>query len=91
MKFTSPFGVYFLLSKLSSLLIVVQSLLTRLGFIALSKWLKFTSNSQRIRFMTLSVFSVYFINYGILYLIAPLHISVPLASRKIRGIYTDFN
>ena len=45
MKFSSAFGEYQLISQAPSILIVLQSLIARLSFIALGKWLTFTSNS----------------------------------------------
>lgn len=72
-------------------MIVLQSLTARIGFIALAKWLSFTSNSERMRFILVSVFLIYFLNYGVLYLIAPLSINLPIVSKILRGIYPDFN
>jgi len=91
MKFSSAFGEYQLISQATSILIVLQSLIARLSFIALGKWLTFTSNSQRMRFTLVSVFSIIFLNYGILYLITPLKIDVPLVSLIMSGVYYDFN
>ena len=91
MKFVGPFGEFYLLSQVVSIVIVLQSLAARTGFIALAKWLSFTSNSQRMRFILVSVFSIYFLNYGVLYLIAPLSIKLPFVSFLLRGVYPDFN
>ena len=44
-----------------------------------------------MRFTLLSVFSIIFLNYGILYLITPLKIEVPLVSLIMSGVYYDFN
>lgn len=54
--------------------IVVQSVIARTGFIELTKLIKYTSESQRMRFILVSVFKIYFINYGILYVLVPLKI-----------------
>lgn len=91
MKFVAPFGEFYLLSQCISILIVLQSLSARIGFIALAKWLSFTSNSQRMRFILFSVFSIYFLNYGVLYLVAPLNVKIPFMAYLLRGVYPDFN
>lgn len=91
MKYYAPFGEYYLLSLAISVLVVLQSLTARIGFIALAKWLTFTSNSQRMRFILVSVFLIYFLNYGVLYLIAPLNLNLPIVSSILKGIYPDFN
>ena len=44
-----------------------------------------------MRFTLVSVFSIIFLNYGILYLITPLKIDVPLVSLIMSGVYYDFN
>ena len=42
-------------------------------------------------FIIVSVFSIYFLNYGILYLLAPMNIQIPLVSDVLIGVYYDFN
>ena len=70
---------------------MVQSLIARIGFIELTKLIKYTSESQRMRFILVSVFKIYFINYGILYVIVPMKIQIPLVSDLLVGVYYDFN
>ena len=91
MMFTSYFGWGSILSYTLSLMIVLQNLLTRMGFIRLTKLIKFTSNSARMRFIVVSVFIIYFLNYGVLYLLAPMQLNIPLVSSLVSGIYWDFN
>ena len=44
-----------------------------------------------MRFILVSVFKIYFINYGILYVLVPLKIQIPLVSDMLIGVYWDFN
>jgi len=37
------------------------------------------------------VFLVYFMNYGVVYLMAPMMIQIPILSIYFEGIYPDFN
>ena len=43
-----------------------------------------------MRFILLAVFMVYFANYGVLYLLSPMKISLPVVSNYFEGIYPDF-
>ena len=81
----------YLLGQSMSLLIVLQNLLARIAFIQLTKVIKFTSNTQRTRIIIVSVFLIYFLNYGVLYLLAPMNIEIPILKNYLIGIYNDFN
>ena len=74
MNFSSMLGWCQILNYSLSGVIVVQSVIARTGFIWLTKLIKYTSESQRMRFILVSVFKIYFINYGILYVLVPLKI-----------------
>ncbi len=91
MQFVSMLGVFKLLGYVISTLIVVQSFLARFGFIHLTRLIKFTSNSQRMRFIIISVFCIFFFNYGVMYVLGPMELKIPIASQFLLGIYTDFN
>lgn len=41
--------------------------------------------------MMLSVFSIYFLNYGVLYMLVPMKVDLPLVSKSLTGVYPDFN
>ena len=90
MKFTATLGVAQLFKHFLSLMIVVQNLLSRILFIELTKIIKFTSTSQRMRFILISVFMIYFLNYGVLYLLAPMKLRIPFLPMTL-GVYYDFN
>ena len=91
MNFSSMLGWGQILNYALSGVIVVQSVIARTGFIELTKLIKYTSESQRMRFILVSVFKIYFINYGILYVLVPLKIEIPLVSDLFLGVYYDFN
>ena len=80
-----------MLSYVLSFVIVAQNLAARIGFIQLTKIIKFTSNSARTRFILVCVFIIYFLNYGVMWLLAPMHIDIPIMSFSQAGIYYDFN
>ena len=42
-------------------------------------------------FIIVSVFSIYFLNYGVLYLLAPMKLEIPFVSDILIGVYYDFN
>ena len=91
MKFSSPFGEAKIVSIVISCLIVTQSLAARQVFIFLTRWITFTSNSERLRMIVLAVFAIFFANYGLLYLIGPMVLDIPYISHFAKGIYFDFN
>ena len=55
----------------NSLLVVVYNLISRLLCIKLIKKIRFTSISAETQMILHSVFSVYFINYGVMYVVCP--------------------
>ena len=92
MKYSSIFGEFQIINLLLSLAIVLQNLISRIIFIELTKVIKFTSNSARMRIVLISVFLIYFMNYGVLYLLAPMKVDIPGLERlPLVGIYFDFN
>ena len=91
MHFTSMLGIGQLVGYGLSVMIVAQSLMARMGFIQLTKLIKFTSNSSRMTFIVICVFTIYFINYGVLYVIVPLKVKIPIVSNLLVGVYWDFN
>ena len=92
MKYSDTFGEYQIINMLLSLAIVLQNLISRIIFIELTKVIKFTSNSARMRIVLISVFLIYFMNYGVLYLLAPMKVDIPGLERlPLVGIYFDFN
>ena len=74
-----------------SLIIVIISTIIRSIFVKLAQIVKFKSNSQRNNFVIISVFSVLFTYYGVLYLVTPLRIEIPIVSYFTIGVFWDFN
>ena len=72
----------------SILAINVQSFVIRSIFVYLMRYTYFKTESARVRFMTVSIFGIFFLNYGIMYLVAPMDIDI---SFLILGVYTEFN
>ena len=91
MAYSGDLGYMRILGMVLSLVIVIQSTLIRRVFISLADIIKFTSNSQRMRFILISVFAMYFIYYGILNLLAPMKLEIPLVKFFLIGVYPDFN
>ena len=91
MAFTDTFGLARFVGYSISLTIVLVSTVVRYIFIELAKIVKFKSNSQRTRFILVSVFSVLFIYYGVLYLVTPMRLEIPIVSYFTIGVYWDFN
>jgi|Transcript_22039 hypothetical protein len=44
-----------------------------------------------MRVIIVSVFTIFFVNYGLMYLIAPLELGLGVLSDLMMGIYEDFN
>ena len=42
-------------------------------------------------FIIVSVFAIYFLQYGVLYLFTPMSINFPIISKFVTGVYDDFN
>ena len=91
MKYMTPFGTAKLVGYGLSIAVVVQSFVARKGFIELTHIIKFTSNSQRIRTIIICVFLIFFLNAGLMYLLAPMDMTLPIVSDLELGIYQDFN
>lgn len=91
MYFSDTFGIARMSGYVISLLIVTISTLVRIIFIEIAKIIKFTSNSQRTRFILVSVFCVLFLYYGVLYLITPMSLEIPIIGYFCIGVYSDFN
>ena len=91
MEYTHPVGLFALSSYLITLIVVIQSSLIRKVFVALSGIIKFESNSRRMHFILVSVFLMYFIYYGILNLLAPMHLRVFGIEAVLLNLYWDFN
>ena len=47
--------------------------------------------SQRMRVIVVSVFAIFFANYGLLYMIAPFQLNMGMLTSFTIGIYEDFN
>ena len=71
--------------------IVILSIFTRTVAMKLAQCVTFTSESKRSFLTVIFIFLVFFNNYGIVYLIAPMRINLPLISDFVMGIYLDFN
>ena len=74
-----------------SVSIVVLSFLVRILAMWLVKFITFKSESKRSFLVIIFIFLVCFNNYGIVYLIAPLKLSIPILNYFFVGIYPDFN
>lgn len=48
----------------------------------------FKTESAKVQFITTSVVWIFFFNYGVMYLLAPMDIDIIFL---LKGIYTDFN
>lgn len=87
----SLFGWPNVLNLGCSVAIVIQSFAARFGFIQLTKLIHFTSISQRMRVIIVSVFAIFYVNYGLIYMIAPFRLNLGFVSTFMVGIYEDFN
>ena len=68
---------------------VVQSVIARAGFIALSRVIHFESLTNKMKIVVVSVSLIFFLNYGLLYLIGPIKFNV--TGKYGFGYYSDFN
>lgn len=73
--------------------VVAQSYVFRFLFMRLAKTLKISSESRYLSLVVFAVFLIYFINYGIAFLIGPIKANIPGFNNFSLnlGIYYDFN
>ena len=60
----------------------------------MAMWIGFTSLTLEIEFIKNSIFYIYFLNSGILYVLAPWdsrELNIPIINTLFRGVYTDLN
>ena len=91
MNFYKLFGMPNFIYYSISFCIVVLSYLVRTVVIWLANMITFKSDSRRSSLFVIFVFAVFFNNYGLVYLIAPLSIPIPILEFYFVGIYPDFN
>ena len=70
---------------------MVQSFVVRWIFFCLMGCTHFKSEAVRVRFMTISIFMIFFFNYGVMYLLAPIEIDIGPWNYINSGVYHDFN
>ena len=75
----------------ATILIVLQSLIARSIFINIIHWIPFKYESSRLNYTIVSVFMIFFFNYGIIYMYAPMRIPTPFLHSFFNGVYKDFN
>ena len=85
------FGAFIFVGYLISGAIIVQSLICRILFIQMTNIIKFKDDSRQKSFIIISVFSVFFLNYGVLWLLVPMKNRIPLLDTVFNGIFWDFN
>ena len=88
-RYMSLLGVPQIMYYSASVFILMQSLLARAFFAFLTNLTSFKTETARIRFMTISVFMIFFFNYGIMYILAPINIDTEFMHTFFAGIYTD--
>lgn len=91
MRYLKIYGWPNILYYSISIFIVLQSLIARAIFTGLAKMTSFKTETARVRFMTFSVFLIFFFNYGIMFLIAPINIDSEFMTTFFAGVYTDFS
>ena len=75
-KFWVFFSIPQMINYMASLAIVAQSYIIRYIFVWLMRFTYFKTDSARVRFMTVSIFMIFFFNYGIMFLLAPFEIDI---------------
>ena len=64
--FMNTFGAFIFVDYLISGAVIVQSMICKVLFIEMTKIIKFKDDSRRMSFAMISVFSIIFMNYGLL-------------------------
>lgn len=75
-------------------MVVVVSYVIRFFFIWIAEKVRFFSKTKETVFIMVSVFWIYFLNYGFVYLFASWdsrHTPIPFWNRVFSGLYPDFN
>ena len=90
-NFDSLFSLASLLNFSSAMAIVLQSVIFRAFMRFLVGLTSFKTDSARVRFLTVSVLMIFFYNFGVMFLIAPLNFETDHFTLFLGGVYTDFN
>lgn len=86
------FGYFSLINNFMSVVIVLESMIARSAFIALSNYIRWQSLTNKMKNTVVSVFLIFFLNYGLLYLFSPMEKSfIPWFSYFTVANYPDFN
>ena len=91
MTYYDIFGIPKIIYYSASVAIVLQSLIARSVFINIIHWIPFKYESSRLNYTIVSVFMIFFFNYGVIYMYAPMRIPTPIVHSIFNGVYKDFN
>ena len=87
----NTFGAFVFVDYFISGAVIVQSTICKFIFIYMTKLIMFKDDSRRTSFALISVFSIIFLNYGVLQLLVPMKLKIPLLNTIFEGLYWDFN
>ena len=90
-SFDSFFSTAGLLKFAAAMAIVLQSVIFRAFMRFLVGLTSFKTDSARVRFLMVSVLMIFFYNFGVMFLIAPLNFGTDHLTLFLGGVYTDFN
>lgn len=71
-----------------SLATVAESLVARLAISYLTDFASFKKDTGRVRFMAVSIFWLFFFNYGIMYILAPLDYDIKILRGITGGVFS---
>ena len=74
----NTFGAFVFVDYFISGAVIVQSMICKVLFIQMTKWIKFKDDSYRMSFALVSILSIIFLNYGIMQLLVPMKLKIPL-------------
>jgi len=75
-------------------IISMTNFFIRFVWMYMAQWIGFTSVTLEIEFIKNSVFYLYFLNSGLLYILAPWdsrELDLPIIRSLFQGVYTDYN
>ena len=92
--YMAPYGLGYFVATGFAQCIALTNFFVRFLFMYMALWIGFTSVTLEIEFIKNSVFYIYFLNSGILYVLAPWdsrEVNIPIINNLFRGVYTDLN
>ena len=93
-QYIAPYGIMYFVATGFGQVIAMTNFFIRFVWMYMASWIGFTTVTEEIEFIKNSVFYLYFLNSGLLYVLAPWdsrEVDIPIINKLFQGVYTDYN